>query len=86
MFVTVHYVGNQFIAVDEEKANAEKRANFARKLSNFDAGVDPSTVDDSLEEERRRVVVSVAPQEYEVDDTPDVSPEYEHVSWKLNRI
>ena len=36
---------------------------------------------DSLEEERRRVALSVAPQEYEVDDTPDVSPEYEHVSW-----
>ena len=41
---------------------------------------------DSLEEERRRVVVAVAPQEYEVDDTPDVSPEYEHVSWQLNQI
>ena len=38
---------------------------------------------DSFEEERRRVVVSVAPQEYEVDDTPDVSPEYEHVSSHL---
>ena len=40
---------------------------------------------DSLEEERRRVVVSVAPQEYEVDDTPDVSPEYEHVSLQLRK-
>ena len=41
---------------------------------------------DSLEEERRRVVVSVAPQEYEVDDTPDVSPEYEHVSLHLRYL
>ena len=35
---------------------------------------------DAAEEERRRIVVGVAPQEYELDDTPDVSPEYEHVS------
>ncbi len=31
-------------------------------------------------EERRQIVDNVPAQEFEVDDTPDVSPEYEHVS------
>ena len=49
-----------------------------RKHHHFSSSI--SCPVDAAEEERRRIVVAVAPQEYELDDTPDVSPEYEHVS------
>lgn len=34
-------------------------------------------------EERRNIAETVPAQEFEVDDTPDVSPEFEHVSGLL---